>query len=333
MADDTSDSSSQKLSAKKVQEIAATLQAVRTEIAKAFIGQDTVVTELLCALLCNGHVLLEGVPGIAKTLAIRTLGEVCGCSSKRIQFTVDLLPSDITGLTFYDPRKGFEIVKGPIFANFIIADEINRSPPKTQSALMEAMQERQVTIGKESYPLPTPFFVMASQNPLENEGVYTLPEAAVDRFLFKVVMSYPERKHEARIMEQNITLKEFSDFNIKPILSDKKIIELQELVQHIYLDNKIKEYILEIVTRTRTRDFRYGSYVEYGCSPRATIALFIASKAWALLGGRNYVVPSDVKAVALGILRHRLILSYRARAESISPDMVVDDVLKSVRAP
>ena len=190
-----------------------------------------------------------------------------------------------------------------------------------------------MTIGKESYPLPSPFFVMASQNPIENEGVYTLPEAAVDRFLFKVVMGYPEKKYEERIIEENITLKEFGDFHLKPILNAKKILDVQQLVHQIYVDPKIKEYILEIVTRTRTKEFRYGSYLEYGGSPRASISLYIASKAWALLNGRNYVIPSDVKAVTPSVLRHRLILSYRARAENLSSDTIIEDLLKTVRAP
>src|SRR3989338_7635733 len=205
---------SPKLSQDKVKEAADMIREVRQEIAKAVIGQEGVVQSLIASLLCNGHVLIEGVPGIAKTLAIKSLASVCGCSFKRIQFTVDLLPSDIIGITTYDPQKGFEVVKGPIFANFIIADEINRSPPKTQSALIEAMQERQVTIGKATFPLPNPFFVMANQNPLENEGVYTLPEAQIDRFLFKIVFGYPKPEHEEHIMEENVTFKKFEDISI-----------------------------------------------------------------------------------------------------------------------
>ncbi|HLG29583.1 MAG TPA: MoxR family ATPase, partial [Candidatus Brocadiales bacterium] len=251
---------------------------------------------------------------------------------KRIQFTVDLLPSDIIGLTTYDPQKGFEVVKGPVFANFVIADEINRSPPKTQSALIEAMQERQVTIGRTTFALPAPFFVMANQNPIETEGVYSLPEAQVDRFLFKIIMGYPEEEHEEKIMEENATFKNFEDFNLRPILSDKKILDLQAITHKVYLDSKIKRYILNIVTMTRTKSFERGPYIELGCSPRASIALFIAAKAWALTEGRNYVIPSDVKAVAFAVLRHRLILSYKARAENITPDQIINDILLKVNA-
>ncbi|HLC53687.1 MAG TPA: MoxR family ATPase [Candidatus Nanoarchaeia archaeon] len=333
MKQDSSEKEVRKLTSAQVAEVAVVLKDVRLEISKAFVGQDKVVDGLICALLCNGHVLLEGVPGIAKTLAIRALSVVCGCSFKRIQFTVDLLPSDIIGLTTYDPQQGFQVLKGPVFANFVIADEVNRSPPKTQSALIEAMQERQVTIGKTTYPLPSPFFVMANQNPLESEGVYSLPEAQVDRFLFKIIITYPEMQHEEKIMEDNITLREFSSFDLHPILSDKKILELQNLTHHVYLDRRIKTYILNIVAKTRTKDFSSGKYIELGCSPRASIALFIASKASALLRGRNFVIPQDVKDVAHNIMRHRLILSYQARAENFSVDKIIDDLLQAVRAP
>lgn len=328
---ESNQSRSAKLSLEQVKDAAASLDAVKREIAKAFIGQEAVVDSLIAALLCNGHVLLEGVPGIAKTLAIKTLAKVCGCSFKRIQFTVDLLPSDILGLTMYDPQRGFEMVKGPIFANFIIADEINRSPPKTQSALIEAMQEHQVTIGKTTLPLPSPFFVMANQNPIENEGVYSLPEAQVDRFLFKIIMSYPEKNDEFHIMEENITFKDFESFNLQPILSDRRILELQSMTHQVYADDKIKKYILDLVSATRSSSFQHAAYIELGCSPRASIALFIASKAWALIHGRNFVIPSDVKDIALSVLRHRLILSYRARAENINTDRIVMDLLSSVK--
>jgi MoxR-like ATPase len=287
----------------------------------------------LRALISDGHVLLEGVPGIAKTLVIKALAQVSGCTSKRIQFTVDLLPTDILGLTTYTPEKGFEIVKGPIFANFIIADEINRSPPKTQSALIEAMQEKQVTIGKETFKLPLPFFVMANQNPIENEGVYTLPEAQVDRFLFKIVFSYPSYEDEARIMEENTTFKKFEDLNLKSISNPAKLIGLQKLAHQVYIDQKIKKYITDIVTKTRTRDFELGKYIELGASPRASIGIFIAAKAEALMQGRDYVIPKDVKAVTADVLRHRLILSFRSRAEGVDADKVIKEVLRAVPVP
>lgn len=327
---DNSKTASKKVSIGEVQGAASTLQSLRTEMAKVFFGQEAVVNSLLRALLCDGHVLLEGVPGIAKTLVIKTLAQVSGCTSKRIQFTVDLLPSDIVGLTTYSPNKGFEIEKGPIFANFIIADEINRSPPKTQSALIEAMQEKQVTIGKTTFSLPKPFFVMANQNPLENEGVYTLPEAQVDRFLFKIVFSYPSYNEESRIMEHNTTFKKFEDYEVKPIVSPVKILALQKLTHKIYVDDKVKKYIVDIVTKTRTRDFELGKYLELGASPRASIGLYIAAKAEALLQGRNYVIPKDVKVVAYDVLRHRLILSFRSRAEGVDADKIISDILRVV---
>lgn len=315
----------------EVKRAASLLDATRVEVGRVFIGQQKVVESLLRALLCDGHVLLEGVPGIAKTLVIKALAQASGCTSNRVQFTVDLLPTDILGLTTYDPNKGFEVVKGPIFANFIIADEINRSPPKTQSALIEAMQEKQVTIGKETYKLPSPFFLMANQNPLESEGVYNLPEAQVDRFIFKINFGYPEPGEEMKIMEQNVTFKKFEDFNLKAVLSPQKISMLQKLTHRVYIDDKIKKYILSIVNKTRTKDFPHGKYVELGGSPRANIALFIASKAQALLKGRNYVIPEDVKDVAKEVLRHRLIISYRAKAEGVSTDTIVEDILKAIK--
>ena len=303
---------------------------VEKEVAKTVVGQEAVVKAFMCALLCDGHVLLEGVPGIAKTLLVKTLATASGCSSKRIQFTVDLLPSDILGITTYTPDKGFETIKGPIFANFIIADEINRSPPKTQSAMIEAMQEKQVTIAKETYALPNPFFVMANNNPLESSGVYDLPEAQVDRFLFKIVMGYPNKEEELKIMENNITLRKFDSFNIKSILSPEKIIEMQKITKDLYMSEKVKNYIVRIIEKTRKKDFPHGKFIEWGGSPRASIGLFIASKAWALISGRNYVVPQDVKDVAHYILRHRIILNYKARAEGIDSDKIIDEVLEMV---
>ena len=311
----------------EVEKFSIVLQRLRKEIAKSVVGQEEIVDSLIRALLCDGHVLLEGVPGIAKTLAIKTLATASGCAVKRIQFTVDLLPTDITGITSYTPGKGFETMKGPIFANFLIADEINRSPPKTQSALIEAMQEKQVTIAKNTFPLPSPFFVMATENPLEQSGVYTLPEAQVDRFLFKVLMGYPKYEDEEKIIENNMTLKKFEDFGIKPVTSPKEILQMQKLTKNIYLGHEIRKYILDIVDKTRKKDFKHGELIEWGGSPRAGIALFIASKARALMSGRNYVIPLDVKGVAHEVLRHRVILSYRARAEGIDTDKVLNEIL------
>ncbi|MBR9706359.1 MoxR family ATPase [Candidatus Pacearchaeota archaeon] len=303
---------------------------LKKEVGKILIGQKVILDGLIRGLLCNGHILLEGVPGLAKTLAIRALGIVSGCDSKRIQFTVDLLPTDIIGITSYTPEKGFEVIKGPIFANFLIADEINRSPPKTQSALMEGMQERQVTIGRDNYPLPDPFFVMATENPLENAGVYPLPEAQIDRFLFKIIMDYPKKSEEKIVMESNMTLKKFEDFNLKPVITPKDIKEMQEVTKKIYLDDSIKEYILDIVGKTRTKDFENGEFVSYGVSPRATIGLYIAGKARALMEGRNFVIPEDVKSVVFDVLRHRLILSYKATLKNITSDDIIRNILDSV---
>ena len=311
----------------EVRKVYDVILKMKKEIAKVVVGQDKIVESIIRALLCDGHVLLEGIPGIAKTLAIKTLAVVSGCQFNRIQFTVDLLPTDITGITSYIPGKGFETVKGPVFANFIIADEINRSPPKTQSAMIEAMQEKQVTIGKNTFLLPDPFFVMATQNPLEQSGVYSLPEAQVDRFLFKVIMGYPEYEEEKKIMEENTTLKRFEDFDLKAITTSVDIVEVQKLTRRVYLDQKIKKYIVDIVTKTRAKDFKYSEFIEWGGSPRASIALFIASKARALMHGRNFVIPLDVKDVAHEVLRHRIILSYRAKAEGIDSDKVISQII------
>jgi MoxR-like ATPase len=314
----------------EIREVYELLNKVKKEVQKVIVGQEEVIEAFLNALLCDVHVLLEGVPGIAKTLLVKALTKASGCTSKRIQFTVDLLPSDILGITTYTPEKGFETIKGPIFANFIIADEINRSPPKTQSAMIEAMQEKQVTIAKETYPLPLPFFVMANNNPLESSGVYDLPEAQVDRFLFKVIMGYPKSKEEVKIMEENVTLKKFEDYNLQPILSAEKIIEMQKITKNIYMDEKVKEYIVKIIKKTRDRDFKDGEYIEWGGSPRASIGVYIASKAQALLNGRNYVNPQDVKDVAHLVLRHRVILNYKARAEGLTSDKIIDEILAGV---
>jgi MoxR-like ATPase len=315
-------------------EIPSILKSIEAEAGKLVIGQREIIKGLLRAILCGGHVLLEGVPGVAKTLMIETLSIVLGCNSKRIQFTVDLLPTDITGITkFNEKEQDFEVIKGPVFTNLLVADEINRSPPKTQSALLEAMQERKVSIARISYDLPKPFFVMATLNPLEQSGVYSLPEAQVDRFLFKLVVPYPENEEEEEILESNISIKNFEDFKIKPILNANKIIELQKKVKNVYSSSEIKKYIVKIVDETRKKEGSLGKYILFGCSPRASISLYIASKAEALLNGRNYVLPEDVKAVAYPTLRHRLILSFEAEADKIGPDEIIKELLKNVSAP
>jgi len=309
---------------------------VRKEVSKVLVGQEGPLNGCLRAIIANGNVLVEGVPGIAKTLLIRALSVACGCTFNRIQFTVDLLPTDITGITTYDRKKGFTVVKGPIFANFVIADEINRASPKTQSALLEAMQEKQVTIGKHTFPLQLPFFVMANNNPIESGGTYPLPEAQIDRFLFKVFMDYPAVEEEKEIMKRNITLQKFEDFKLKPILNQSKIIRIQQAVKAIHLGEDIEKYIVKIVDATRNSEkyhLKMGKYIEYGCSPRGSIGLFIGSKAESLMHGSHYVTPQHVKNVAHEVLRHRIILNYEAQAEGIRTDEVIDEILSRVPVP
>jgi MoxR-like ATPase len=308
-------------------------QEVRKEISRVVVGQSEILDYLMEAILSHGHCLVEGIPGIAKTLLLRTLSIVTGCEFKRIQFTPDLLPSDIIGLTAYEEKKGFYTVKGPIFANFVLGDEINRAPPKVQSALLEAMQEKQVTIGHNSFQLPTPFFVMATQNPIEQMGTYPLPEAQIDRFIYKIIMKYPSMEEEEKILQQNISLHKFEDYKIKAIMKPIDILLLQENVQKIYLDAKIEKYIVRLVDSTRDPkkyNLTVGKYVEFGSSPRASISLFIASKAHALLHGKLYVTPQDVKAVAPNIFRHRVMLTYEGQAEEIKTDDIVKEMLAKV---
>jgi len=312
------------------------LMKVKEEISKSVVGQDYVVKGLLRAIIANGHVFIEGVPGVAKTLLIRTLAQVTGCKFSRIQFTVDLLPTDIIGITAYDEKKGFYVVKGPIFANFIIADEINRAPPKTQSALLEAMQEKQVTIGKETFMLEEPFFVMGTQNPIETSGTYSLPEAQVDRFLFKMIVDYPGNKEEETIMERNMSLYKFDQFKIKSVINGRTIIEMQNLTKSIYLKDDIKRYIINIVEATRNPkkyNIELGKYIEWGVSPRASIGLFIGAKAEALLNRSTFVTPHFVKTVAPDVLRHRILLNYEGQAEGIKTDQVIKEILSKVPVP
>jgi MoxR-like ATPase len=319
-----------KIDHKKIKKI---ILDIEHEVSKMVVGQKEIIRGIIRGILCNGHVLVEGVPGVAKTLVIMTIGKVMGCEVNRIQFTVDLLPTDITGIQSYTPGKGFEVLKGPIFANFIIADEINRSPSKTQSALLEAMQEKKVTISKKTYDLPLPFFVMATQNPLENTGVYQLPEAQIDRFLFKLLIDYPTKEEEIHVLEQNMTTRSFDSYDLKPIANPKTIINLQREVKKVFTSDAIKKYIIDIVNVTRDKNFSYAKYISYGASPRAAIALFIASKAESLMQGRNFVTPEDIKTVIYPVLRHRIILNYQAEAEKVSSDDIINEILKQVKVP
>jgi len=309
------------------------IKDIEAEISNIVVGQKDVIKGIIRAILCDGHVLVEGVPGVAKTLIIRAMASIMGCEVSRIQFTVDLLPTDITGITTYTPKKGFEVIKGPLFSNFILADEINRSPPKTQSALLEAMQEKEVTISKKTYQLPKPFFVMATENPLEVSGVYTLPEAQVDRFLFKLLINYPKTYEEQAILSKNITIYGFEDYKLKSILSPSLIIAMQKRVKQVFTSKAIKEYIVKIVEESRMKDMDYSKYIAYGASPRASIGMYIASKAEALMNGRDYVIPKDVQKVAFPVLRHRIILNYEAEAEKIDPDTVIKHILNKIVAP
>lgn len=309
---------------------------IKEEIGKAIIGQHDIINSCINALLCNGHMLLEGVPGIAKTLLIRTLASVIRCKFKRIQFTVDLLPTDIIGITAYDKVKGFYTMKGPIFANFILADEINRAPPKTQSALLESMQEKQVTIGKETFKLDEPFLVVATQNPIESAGVYPLPEAQIDRFLFKLNVDYPYLEEEQKILKKNISLYKFEDFGLKPVINSKRMLEMQEITKKIFLSDSIEKYIVKIVDATRNPErykIKLGKYTEYGASPRASISLFIGSKAEALINGEKFVTPQDVKTTAHNVLRHRIILNYEGQTESIKTEDIITEILSRVPVP
>ncbi len=328
--------SKERISADNLKKVKEELDRIRKEISKVIVGQEVAVDGMIRALLCNGHLLVEAVPGTAKTLLIRALAVALGCKFSRIQFTVDLLPSDITGIVSYEKSKGFYTIKGPVFANLVIADEINRAPPKTQSALLEAMQEHQATIGKQTFRIEEPFFVMATQNPIESSGTYQLPEAQIDRFLFKLTMSYPKPTDEQRILYQNISLNKFDDFKLKAVITPKRIIEMQKLTKKIYVSDEVEKYILRIVDSTRNpRNYglKHGHYIEYGGSPRASICLFIAAKAQAIMEGDGYVRPQHIKKIAHDVLRHRILLNYEGEAENIKTDEIIDDILAKVKVP
>lgn len=311
------------------------LPALRQEIARVIVGQTALVDRLIIGLLCNGHILLEGVPGLAKTLSIRTLAQATNAQFKRIQFTPDLLPADIVGTLIYNPKSSeFETRKGPIFANLILADEINRAPAKVQSALLEAMQEHQVTLGDHTYPLPEPFLVLATENPIDQEGTYPLPEAQVDRFMMKVKLSYPTKAEERRILDRMATSE--IQLAVEAVVSLEEIATARKLVDAVYIDPKVSDYIVELIAATRKPsdyDLDLDAYIQFGASPRATISLVLAAKAWALIQGRNYVLPQDIKAIAMDVLRHRVIPSYEAEAESISSEVLVQKILDTVRVP
>lgn len=317
-----------------IKEKNAKVKALVEEVEKVVVGQEKMINRLLIGLFTNGHILLEGVPGLAKTLTVSTLAKALDVQFKRIQFTPDLLPADLIGTLIYNPQQArFEVKKGPIFTNVVLADEINRSPAKVQSALLEAMQEKQVTIGDTTYPLSNPFLVLATQNPIDQEGTYPLPEAQVDRFMMKVTITYPNKAEEKQIMRRMATTG--AKYSVKPMLNAQEIIEIRALIDAIQVSEKIEDYIVDIVIATRQPDLygipKLAEYIEHGASPRASLALNLGAKAQAFLQGRSYVLPEDVKNIATDVLNHRIILSYEAEAEEITAHRCIEEVLAMVK--
>lgn len=320
---------------KQVQTESLFLQDLKREVSKVIVGQEDLLEKMLVALLADGHILIEGVPGLAKTLAVKTLSSAIHAQFQRIQFTPDLLPADITGTLIFNPKDGmFYPKRGPIFSNFVLADEINRSPAKVQSALLEAMQERQVTIGEQTYKLPAPFMVLATQNPVEQEGTYPLPEAQVDRFMLKVLITYPTKDEEKQILER---MSSHQPIALNTSVTPEMILKARSVVDGIYVDEKIKNYIVELVFATRDPKAykldKLASFIAYGASPRATIFLAQAAKAYAFLNGRGYVTPEDIKAIGLDVLRHRVLLTYEAEAENMTSDQIVKEIFEAVDVP
>lgn len=320
---------------KQVQQESIFLQDLKREVGKVIVGQDALLEKMLVALLADGHILIEGVPGLAKTLAVKTLAQAIHAQFQRIQFTPDLLPADITGTLIFNPKDGlFYPKRGPVFSNFVLADEINRSPAKVQSALLEAMQERQVTIGEQTYKLPSPFMVMATQNPVEQEGTYPLPEAQVDRFMLKVLVTYPTKEEEKLILER---MASHQPIEINTQVTPEMILKARQVTDAIYVDEKIKNYIVDLVFASRDPKAagleKLASFISYGASPRATIFLTQAAKAYAFLNGRGFVTPEDIKAIGLDVLRHRVLLSYEAEAEDITADQIVKQIFDAVDVP
>jgi len=310
------------------------LSKMHSEISRVIVGQDEIISKLTMALLSRGHVLLEGVPGLAKTLLIKTLSECIDSNFVRLQFTPDLLPADIIGTKIYDHNSAsFRTVKGPIFSHFVLADEINRAPPKVQSALLEAMQEKQVTIQGETFPLKEPFFVMATQNPIESEGTYRLPEAQIDRFMFKLLISYPQKEEESKIIQR---FTEGFDVKVQKIISNDQLTEIQIFNNQIYTDQKIHEYVTQIVDATRhpeDYDLDIDKKIEYGASPRASLWLTVGAKSNAILNGRGYVIPQDIQDIVYDVLRHRILLTYDAEAEYITSDHIIKTIIETIPVP
>ncbi|MBC7861864.1 MAG: AAA family ATPase [Bacteroidia bacterium] len=320
----------------RIQKESAFVDLMNLEIDKVIVGQKMMVERLMIGLLSNGHILLEGVPGLAKTLAINTLAKTIDAQFSRIQFTPDLLPADLIGTMIYNQKKEeFTVRKGPLFANFVLADEINRAPAKVQSALLEAMQEKQVTIGDQTFKLPNPFLVLATQNPVEQEGTYPLPEAQVDRFMLKVVITYPTKEEERKIIRSNISPEGMAKPNV--IMHPDEILKARAVVKDVYMDEKIERYIVDIVFATRSpKDYKLGKYaplISFGGSPRASINLALAAKAYAFIKRRGYVIPEDVRAICTDVLRHRIGLTYEAEAENITTEYIINEILNTVEVP
>ncbi|MBP6978775.1 MAG: AAA family ATPase [Bacteroidales bacterium] len=319
----------------KIQQESAFVDLINLEMRKVIVGQKGMIERMLIGLLANGHILLEGVPGLAKTLAIKSMANIISAKFSRIQFTPDLLPADLIGTMIYSQKKEeFVVRKGPLFANFILADEINRSPAKVQSALLEAMQEKQVTIGDQTYKLDEPFLVLATQNPIEQEGTYPLPEAQVDRFMLKIVISYPDKEEEKLILRQNISDQEA---RTSTILKTSDILRARDVVRQVYLDEKIENYITDIVFSSRYpkehKLAKFDGLIYYGASPRASIYLALAAKSYAFIKRRGYVIPEDVRAIALDVMRHRIGLTYEAEAENITTEDIINEILNTVEVP
>ncbi len=319
----------------EVQKESLFLQDLKQEIAKIIVGQEDLVKKILVALIADGHILIEGVPGLAKTLTVKTLAEILNGSFQRIQFTPDLLPADVTGTLIFNPKEGtFSVRKGPVFANMVLADEINRSPAKVQSALLEAMQERQVTIGDETYKLPVPFMVLATENPVEQEGTYPLPEAQVDRFMLKINIGYPTKLEERQILER-MSVSDTPKVSGKIMLD--QILKARQVADSIYVDEKVKDYILNLVFATRyPKEYKLDNlapYILYGASPRASIFLTKAAKAYAFLEGRGYVTPEDIKEIGPDVLRHRILLTYEAEAENVTTEEIIEKLFATIEVP
>ncbi len=319
----------------RVKQASGFVKKIREEIGRVIVGQAYLVDRLLLGLLANGHILIEGVPGLAKSLSVRVLARAINTSYQRIQFTPDLLPADLIGTLVYNPKTGeFTTNQGPVFSNIILADEINRAPAKVQSALLEAMQERQVTIGKETFPLPEPFMVLATQNPIEQEGTYPLPEAQIDRFMLKLVIDYPNKKEERAIMDRMAV----TDYQlpVQGVIEPSEILRAREVVDQVYVDDKVKDYIIDLVFASREPEHYHldiGDYIQYGASPRATIYLTVAARAHAFLKGRGYVTPQDVKSVGKDVLRHRVIVNYEAEAEDLTAEDLIQKIFDQIEVP